>query len=204
MDSRIIQHLESIRPSIDVLGEWLVTCNAKTAQKGMMKTVLHPRQITHRRGLRNYQRVWEQVIVPRIDELFMFTFVRNPWDRVVSAFHWLQQYRGQYGGRTFQQFVKMDLKPAGTDIEGHFRPQAPTFLCDGEPIPNMFVGRFERLREDWAFVADKLKVQKTLPHLTKSRHKPYADCYDDECARIVGSLYAEEIEALGYKCGDTE
>jgi len=200
MDTLFISHLESIRPSIDVLGQWLVTCNAKTAQKGMMKTILHSRQITHRRGLRNYQRVWEQVILPRIDDVFMFTFVRNPWDRVVSAFHFLQQYRGKYSGRTFQEFVKRDL--TGTDVDEHFRPQAPTFMCKGKMIPNMLIGRFEHLQQDWAIIASALGVQRELPHFNKSRHKPYVDCYDNECVEIVGNIYAEEIEALGYEYGD--
>ncbi len=200
MNSTLIDYLESLRPSVDVLGQWLVTCNAKTAQKGMMKTALHSRQITHRRGLRNYRRVWEQVIVPRIDEVFMFTFVRNPWDRVVSAFYWLQQYRGLYGGCTFQEFVKRNLA-VGIDVDAHFRPQSPTFMCQGRLIPNMFVGRFERLHEDWEVVAKKLGVQRELPHFNQSRHKPYAECYDDECRNIVAKLYAAEIEALGYKFG---
>ena len=201
MNKHLILHLESLRPSIDVLGKWLVTCNSKTAQKGMMSTILHSRQITHRRGSQNYERVWEQVILPRIDDVLMFTFVRNPWDRVVSAFHFLQQDRGKYKGNTFQEFVKRDLKESGTEVDGHFRPQAPTFMCNGGLIPNMVVGRFERLQDDWTFIADKLGVKRELPHLNESIHRPYPECYDDECVEVVAKLYSEEIDALGYKFG---
>ena len=201
MDQKIINHLASIRPSLDVLGEWLVTCNAKTAQKGMMKTILHDRQVTYRRGPLNYKRVWNNVTVPRIDDLFMFTFVRNPWDRVVSAFYFLQQYRGKWEGMAFADFIKNVLKNQGVKADEHFRPQVKTFMCDGEMIPGMFIGRFERIQSDWNIVADRLNVQKELPHFNRTRHAPYQECYDDASRKIVADMYAEEIQALGYEFG---
>ena len=202
MERRLLKHIMRAEPSIDILGQWLTVGNAKTAQKSIMNGILADRHVKRSRGWRNYRRVWDHVILPRIDDIFMFTFVRNPWDRTVSAFHFLQQRHQLYRHYTFQGFLKKELAPHGTDINRHFWPQAKTFLYRGKPIPNMFIGRFERLHEDWAIVADKLGVQRELPHINKSTHKPYADYYDYECAEIVAKLYAEEIAALGYRCGN--
>jgi hypothetical protein len=186
---------------LDVLGQWVYLPNPKTAQKSMMVGVMNHRQITVSRGVRNYDRVWNQVIVPNIDSVHIFTFVRNPWDKVVSALHFLQQAHNhrKFRGYTFQDFVKKLLAVHGPGIDRHFRPQAQTFLCQGDFIPNVFVGRFENLHEDWASVADTLGVERELPCVNKSEHEPYETYYDDECVEIVGKLYAEEIKALGYE-----
>jgi hypothetical protein len=83
----------------------------------------------------------------------------------------------------------------------HFKPQVHTFMCDGEFIPNMFIGTFERLAMSWLVVAERLDVQRKLPHSNKATHKPYVEYYDKQSQQIVADLYAEEIDAIGYEFG---
>lgn len=203
MDPAIIDHLKNIplAPAIDVLGQWVCCANGKTASTSMIGGKFGDRQILQRRGRRNWNAVWEQVIVPRIDSLLLFTFVRNPWDKVVSAFHFLQQSGKIQDHWTFGDYVKQVLAKEWPDGDKHFRLQSPSFLFDGHLIPGMFVGRFERLERDWAYVAGVLGVSSTLAHRNRSKHEPYADCYDDESREIVRTIYHVEIDALGYEFG---
>jgi hypothetical protein len=59
-----------------------------------------PKALKRRRRLKNVQtrgRLWKHStladidgLVPSLDGLFAFTLVRNPWDRMVSYYHWLR------------------------------------------------------------------------------------------------------------------
>ena len=192
------QHLYSLRPAIDVHGQWACPGNPKTAQKSIMGGPLNDRAILAHRGQRNWERVWRRIIEPQIDNVLFFTFVRNPWDKAVSAFHFLQS-RQMFLGMSFSSFVRSELAVHGTGLDQHVRTQTPTFSFHGEIIPQVLICRFERLKDDWEMVADAVDAPKDIPHRNSSIHKPYRELYDDETKTIVGDLYAEEIKLLGYE-----
>lgn len=204
MNDKLVRHLENCRRGIAKDGNWLWVVNTKTGLMSMRNALLHCCEMSWRRASKP---LW-QTIAPKIPDVFMFTFVRNPWDRVVSAFHCLQDHPGRFGrrwrkeggvrlSRDFRAYVLKALKDDQKSI--HFQPQTRTFMCDGEFIPNMFIGRFEQLARDWAVVADRIGVPKHLPHVNKSTHRPYQELYDKESRQVVADVYAEEIEALGYE-----
>jgi hypothetical protein len=74
-------------------------------------------------------------------------------------------------------------------------------LCDmdGSLLVD-FVGAFERLPQDWAFVQRRLGLAETvLPKKRVSkRSRDHRSYYDDDLAELVASHYAREIEAFGY------
>jgi hypothetical protein len=170
--------------------------------------MFNDRFITKYRGRRNWEQVWKSVIVPNIDNLVMFTFVRNPWDRILSAFVNCQTRARHPKNKIapiwrFQEYVKEVLGVRGPSANIHFTPQYPTVAFRGEPIPGMFVGRFERLHKDWAKLAPRLGVAPVLPRRNQSKHDHYTTYYDDESREIVRRLYQQEIRFLGYTFGDS-
>jgi len=201
MNKKIIKYIYYQKPTIDIHGKWLTIGNPKTAQKSMMGKILDYRQIMHRRGYRNWERVWDQIIVPNIDNVFIFTFVRNPWDKVVSAFHFLKKKGVIPKEIMFRNYVKDILAISGTDIDVHFREQSSSFLYNKHEIPGIFIGRFEQLYKDWKYVANKINETTELPHINASKHIHYTKYYDNECIEIVRNLYKKEIDYLGYKYG---
>lgn len=207
MNKRLIDHIRSQDTYLDVLGKWLSIPNAKVASTSMHTGMLEDRFIGKKRGQRNWEQVWKSVILPNIDNLVMFTFVRNPWDRVLSAFVHSQTKaknpRNVIDKKwEFRPYVKEVLGVQGTGVNMHFFPQYPTVCFDGKPIPGMFVGRFERLHEDWVRLAKILRLKPELKKHNSSKHDHYTTYYDDECVEIVRRLYQPEIELLGYEYGE--
>jgi len=122
---------------------------------------------------------------------FKFCFERNPWDKMVSLFHW--ENRGKDVPRTFQQFID----------EGQLRSDLPVYTLGGEMAVD-FVGRYESLQDDLNQVATKLgiKADLTLPR-AKGEHRkdprPYRDVYNDTQRARIASEFAKEIALFDYE-----
>lgn len=152
------------------------------------------------------------------DSYFKFTFVRDPWDRCLSAYKWYSTPSGRralgnkgelYDTRvvSFSKFIRdyVTIPAMSAPREGYFQKMdlQVNWILDssGKTIPD-FVGRFENLQHDFDIVCDKIGVpRKKLPHLNKTDHKHYTECYDEETKQIVAELYAKDIEFFGYEFG---
>jgi hypothetical protein len=150
----------------------------------------------------------------RFERYFKFTFVRNPWDRAVSAYtylknggsaasaedaHWAK-FIGSFS--SFDEFVSQWMSEENIMRSALFTPQH-LFLQDifGQPCMD-FVGRFESLEEDFAYIAEKLQVSRQLPHLNQSKARNYPEFYTSQSRDIVARLYARDIEQYQYECPD--
>lgn len=151
------------------------------------------------------------------DRLFKFSFVRNPWERIVSEY----RYRNYFHHRSFRDFLKHRLPAPGWDDKYRHIMSQYDMLHDleGNLLVN-FVGRFESLQADFNHVCEQLGIKNSqLPHRNKSdkksrnlkrrlrnwlymngenRKEDYLDFYDDETTSIVGNLYQKDINAFGY------
>ncbi len=134
---------------------------------------------------------------------YCFTFVRNPWDLVVSEYFYINKnYNVDF---SFKEFIYLGEKIKSTKgfkwfIErgNHLKPQC-TFLSKDMDL----IVRFENLQEDFNIVCDKIGIpRQQLPHKNKSKHKHYTEYYDEETKQIVADRYAEDIEYFGYKFGE--
>jgi hypothetical protein len=148
---------------------------------------------------------------------FSFAFVRNPWDRFVSLYHYFvdmaPQHRWYHANRKLiadiRRFRNFGEFCRGFDTwrhraDFHFWPQCHWITGEvGRPLVD-FVGRFERLPRDWARVCEHLGLPGTrLPKINSSRHGPYERYYDDTTRRVVTALVSGDAAAFGYEFGDT-
>lgn len=144
--------------------------------------------------------------------LFVFSFVRNPWDRIVSAYHrvlgtaknpatraWAERNVARFDG--FEDFLRAlddDSHLRWIVLSyPHFRSQFEYLSVDG-CLATDFVGRFEQLEKDFAIVAAQVKPGASLGHRHISHHSDYRLYYNDRTAEIVANLYAKDIAAFGY------
>lgn len=135
---------------------------------------------------------------------FKFTFVRNPWDKVASHYHY-RITTNRTGLRTnpipFPEWVRLayeEQDPRYFDNPRMFMPQLDWITDQTPEILVDFVGRFERLSEDFAHVARIIGRPTELPHLKRSENRDYRLQYDDRTAEIVAEHFAKDIAAFGY------
>lgn len=141
--------------------------------------------------------------------IYSFAVVRNPWDRLVSSYHYLKMGginrgdkadAGRFVNRfaSFNDFVLEAFQDNEILQQIHFRPQYKWISDDNGVIVDQ-VGRFEKLQlhsSRW-FKSIGLPNYK-LPHVNKSEHKPYKQYYSDESIKIVGNVYIKDIELFKY------
>jgi len=129
-------------------------------------------------------------------EFFKFSFVRNPWDRIVSAYHAnIQGTIRRCKAESFEDFLRNFQQCVPISTQALMK----TYLCDSQGISLVdFVGRYERLEEDWDYVCNRLKIRAKLPELNVTEHSDYKAYYTEETRRIVENIYAKDIAFFGY------
>lgn len=145
---------------------------------------------------------------------FKFTIVRNPWDRLVSAYFFLKN--GGFGEKdrtwfkqelkefsNFESFVKNWVNRDNIWKWHHFRPQYHYMLEKRGKANLDFVAFLENIDEDFVYIANRIGKNCVLPNSNKSRHNSYMEYYNKELADIVAEVYAEDIEMLGYNFDNT-
>ena len=143
-----------------------------------------------------------------------FTFVRNPFDWLVSMYvhakTWGEGYRqkpvkdGNMTFREYLDFMVLDL------MEREQRPTSNKYqrqyeYCideDGNELLD-FVGSFERLDQDVAILCKKLGIKfNGVPVVNKSfwREDPkYRSYYNQDSRKFVEKHFAKDLEVLGYE-----
>jgi len=148
------------------------------------------------------------------DDYFKFTFVRNPWDRLVSTWNYKKKSKHmweKYNSGTLEHYMEcVELFKKYKDIKDYTIAGVVTPCSDWVYDENGnnfldFVGKVESLQEDFNIVCDKIGIPKQeLPHKNKSKHKHYTKYYDDETREIVAEKFAKDIEYFGYEFGETK
>ncbi len=146
-------------------------------------------------------------------QAFVFTFVRNPWDRLHSAYRFLakggmNRADAQWAAvhapylHSFEGFVTEGLQVPTIAESIHVVPQArflysPVYGYDAID----FIGRLESLEEDFETVCAAIgATDAPLSHenRTVGEKKDYRVSYTDEMRAVVGAFYRTDIELLGY------
>jgi hypothetical protein len=158
---------------------------------------------------RQYPKQW--------NEYLTFTVVRNPWDRVVSAFAYAKMERSYWHDAKMQPHPDYELlKGMGfQEFCGFLKQNArqlqheswfPQYLWVTEERDRKIatvvrrVLRYENLDEHFPMLKAELGISDVaLPHVNKSDRGSYLDYYDAESAQIVADLYEMDIKLFGYE-----
>ncbi len=134
------------------------------------------------------------------EDYYKFTFIRNPWDKIVSHYFYIIQKR-----KDLQKILKINKKNTFRDyvyIIGKTKrvSQQKNYIFDDQNKNIIdFVGRFENLEKDFQKVCDKIKVKAVLKKTNISTHKNYKEYYTSETRNIVKNLFNDDIELFKYK-----
>ena len=147
-------------------------------------------------------------------QYFSFTFVRNPFAKMVSMYCNRTQNLHDHviNKMTFREFIK-NVHESGHDNRGARnqldwfatpiwtwdlerkkyidKPDIKEFLVD-------HVGRFENIKLEWKYICSKMNAKIELPHINKSIHRDYRSYYDDETMTIVYNSFERDINYFKY------
>jgi Sulfotransferase family len=123
--------------------------------------------------------------------LYKFTCVRNPWDRMVSYYFTPTQNPETWNQKKFREIISQAVS-----VADYLR------LDDDDPDPFGNVDcimRFENLTDDFRTVCGQLEISPaTLPQYNRSNREHYSKYYDEELRELVRTQFAVEIERFGY------
>jgi hypothetical protein len=142
------------------------------------------------------------------ESYFKFTFIRNPYDKLVSAYKYINS--NNYGNKkvTFKQFV--DNKDISSDYTYFhaFITQYQQLLNLNNEININYFGKFENLNVELINILKLIGVKKILHYgiieknisINRSNvDKNYALYYTDEILQKVNNIFDEDFLYFKYK-----
>lgn len=149
-------------------------------------------------------------------DYFKFTFVRNPFDRVLSyyynkivagidmSFYNLGPTERSYlkrndilESKNFDEFVERIYNKKCFDYNIHFRKQS-SLLYYNEKLLVDFVGKIENIAEDFKVIQSRTS-NKPLPRLNTSRHPSFNEVTSSISRDIIYEIYEEDFINFGYE-----
>ena len=149
----------------------------------------------------------EMLPAETFDTLFKFVFVRNPWDLQVSSFHHIRRERPHLLGphQDFEAFLRHKLdpdRPYQYHLDTSIELQSDYVIdLHGNVIVD-FVGRYERLEEDFAEACRRIEIPAPpLPHRRRAtdRQRDYRGYYTPETRALVAERFRPDVEMFGYR-----
>lgn len=174
-----------------------------------------PKAVQRRRRLKGVQssgRLWKHsrlvdiyglVTQDQIEDYFTFTLVRNPWDRLVSYYHWLRDQTFDHPAVRLAQRLKFSgfLNDEHTILTmraapyGHYmRDRSGVERCD------LFI-RLEHLEQDLAPLQTHLGFDIGQVPVANASHRDadYRSYYSDADAGVLADVCAEDIARFSYR-----
>ena len=153
-------------------------------------------------------------------DYFKFTFVRNPFSRLVSCYNDrvvlkdMGSYETCYHFKdypieippniSFSDFVHRVVDIPDYLADRHFKPQSYSIFRNNTITPD-FIGKLESLSEDWKKLANMFELQDTIESLNRGTMKSsqkkldFRTFYDSQLVAMVYEKYKQDIERFGYQ-----
>jgi hypothetical protein len=131
------------------------------------------------------------------DSYFKFAFVRNPWDRMVSYYHFMisepehHRHRRVKSMQSFEEYLRYEIRRGKASQKRLITDVSGRLLVD-------FVGRYECLPDDFGQVCRQVAIPFDLGHCNKSTHRDYREYYQPDTIQLVQEHFREDIEFFGY------
>lgn len=147
-----------------------------------------------------------------LDDFFKFSFVRNPWDRLVSSYFYFSKKpskRGAYPSgkefKTWDDFIeRLDELPTSKEaISVH--PQHWWLMDEYGNMMMDYIARFENLEDEFRVLCKKFNIPRLNLNIFKmSDHGLCSSYYNDETKEKIAKLYQKDIELFDYSFDDVK
>jgi hypothetical protein len=149
---------------------------------------------------------------------YSFSFVRNPFDRLVSEFHWRIRsgisfwplLNIELNLNNFEMFVqklseyKMSYSEENLILECHYYPQTKFIFLDSYFKNNKknakveFIGRFENFEEDLKKIGSIYNIDHVMPWKNYTVHENYKSFYNAHTKKLVEKIYETDLNNFNY------
>ena len=127
-----------------------------------------------------------------VDMGYTFCVVRNPWDRLVSAYHYYRRLKKM--DVSFERFIHGEWKSSNKSNQwGCAEKQMHSYFYDIDCVL-----RFESLNDDFKTIQQLFKCNKQLAKHNKSNHNDFREYYTPELVDIVATRHAKDIAMFDY------
>ncbi len=195
--------------------------NYKAACSTIQVSMMHKNGIPDDYSIFSTQRpiVVRNKPIPRGGNWFTFSFVRNPFARLVSCyeskyhedrtknaiavargFFDFDYYLGGYmkEDKGFAHFLRQVISIPHQLDDGHFVSQYRRLVdADGQPVVD-FIGKVESMQEDYEPIRKRCGYDPLL-HYNKSGHGDWRDYYTTPLAEAVYRKYKKDVLYFGYE-----
>lgn len=150
------------------------------------------------------------------NDMFVFGFVRNPWDRLVSWYN-MSLKKGPINSfhkytldnsNNFSEFIRC-LDVVEEEKDGYIsnskyykslKFNQIEYLSDAnDQVLAKFIGRFESLQDDMNLLSQLLQIPfKPLKMINNNPHNDYRMYYKDRDIEWVAKTYAKDINYFNY------
>lgn len=149
-------------------------------------------------------------------DYFKFTFVRNPFERLVSCYEskyktdqkylgkelehlWYDYYLFGYikKDKGFDSFVRKIYRIPNCLKDFHFIPQYNIIFDKKKQCMVDYVGKIENIDKVYPKLCKKYMFDE-LPHMNRSEKKTWMDYYTKKTAQMVYQMYRKDIVKFGY------
>jgi hypothetical protein len=150
----------------------------------------------------SWQAARERLGPARMNRLYTFATVRNPWDWLVSLY-----FYGLQNSKHRGELERQGVLPYYADFDTYIRwrtQERPKlqldFLVDESYTLRVdHILYMERLQADFQALCDRLGLAcPALPYANSSKHKPFYEYYTPELWQLVRQAYWPDIQTLGY------
>jgi len=139
---------------------------------------------------------------------FTFTFVRNPWDMMVSSYKWWLQKAHMWPHlqqdicriqhmKGFREFLQ---SPYGAKMINEQQGSIMDWITDEDDrIIVDYIGKFESLEQDFSQICKIINMPKlTLPHSNVTNREDYRKYYDDQTREWVAKRFSRTVKQFNY------
>ena len=131
------------------------------------------------------------------DSYYKFCFIRNPYDKIVSAWNHVNRFK-----IPFENYLSLTKVCNDVEYMHVFLPQVRNIINEKNQININFIGKFENLEEDFQNVLKKIGIKNIIHDVNKSmnkrEHKEFYEYYDQNVLNKVNFLLNEDFKSLPY------